>query len=85
MSRKRKVPFLVELLGIAVRSYILWSARILIVAWYVYFVVHMDVRGGGYFVIAVALLSIFGLIQLIELIAVLVGLKDRTPQPEPDE
>ena len=85
MSRKRKNPFLLELFGVAARSYILWSARILIISWYVYFMVHMDIRGGGYFAIAIALLSIFGLIQLIELIAGFVGLKDRAPRPEPQD
>lgn len=84
MSRNKKTPFWSELVGVGVRSYVLWFARIFITSWYVYFVVHMDLRGGGYLAIAMMLLSIFGLIQLIELIAKFVGLKD-SPKTEPQE
>ena len=82
MSQNRKQPFLLELIGVAARSYVLWSARILIISWYIYFLIHLDLKGGGYSAVAMMLLSIFG---LIEPVAKLVGLKDGTPRNEPPE
>ena len=88
MIRKTKAPFALGLAGVAVRSYVLWSARILILSWYTYFVLEFageKLQGGGYLAIAMMLLSIFGLFQLIELAAKLTGLKEPPPRAQADD
>jgi len=83
MTAKKKLPFWLQLTLDGARSYVLWSARVLILSWYVYGVIELSRergQGGGYLYLAMVLLSVFGLFQIIELIAAVLKLKEPTPQ-----
>jgi len=78
MSQESKLPFAARLAGIFIRSFVLTAARLLIMGWYVYFVVQAapQLQGGGYMVLLMAVLSIFGLWQLLEVLAKALKLQD---------
>lgn len=79
MSDDNKLPFVVRLAGIFLRSAVLTAAQIFIMSWYVYFALHFYAKVEGHepFYWVIALLSVFGLWQVLQLLARVTGLADR--------
>lgn len=83
MTRNRRPLLAGGLIGIFLRSAVHWAARVFIVSWYVYYAFHFDAKvdDDGYMYWLVFLLSVFGLWQLIEVLAKATRLAERLPRP----
>ncbi len=81
MNQNKKSPLAAVLFGIAVRSFVLMFGRIFVMAWYIYFALQLYTKIESDKVIfgVMLVLSIFGLWQVIELVARATKLTDKPP------